>query len=353
MKQLFDNNLDESLKKLNKGIQMKPEYRKNLKERILKQTNIKQKKSNKKILALVAVASILLLLGSSPLYSTTMASLAAKIIPLEIKHSQLSDTDALHSKISKVVEQSGYEVSSIGTTPNPFTVHIVLLKNDDSLSSIKKVLEPKIEKLLYKQGIDQYSLDITQVKKSLEANIKTDSLMDKAGAIISEGYKMYGYSDLAEHGTYGITKGLFGNTLEIDMPDHVKEAKEIKKFVNDSIDKYNLNIKKVTLHYYNAKHLEQENRWAYIVNDIHEALAGKSIYNVTGISYKVKDGVTYIWIKTALSDQPNKQVISEIDEALRKYLESEKVKKSIQNDQYEIELLDKEKNSLLKVSSSS
>ena len=51
--------------------------------------------------------------------------------------------------------------------------------------------------------------------------------MDDVGVIIGDAFSTYGYSDLAQHATYGIKGGVFSNTLEIDMPDHVKHAEEI------------------------------------------------------------------------------------------------------------------------------
>ena len=354
MKQSFDDELNVSFKKLNQSFRMKPEYHDQLRERILLESKtVKKKSSNKKIWILVA-ATILVLLGSSPLYSPTMASLAAKIIPLEIRGSDTSNTNTLHSKISQIVEDSGYEVSSIGTTPNPFTIHIALQKGEASLTSMKEVLVPKMEKLLSDQGIDQYKLDITQVdsEEKLNKHIKSSKLMDGVGVIISDAFTAFGYSDLALHATYGINEGwLFSNTLEIDMPDDVKKAEDIKNFVIKSIDKEGLDIKKVKLNYYNKKHRDQEDRWAYIVNDVYQALQGNSTYNVTGISYKVEKGVTYVWIKTAMSDSPDKQIISNIKRALHTYLASEEIKDKIQSDQYEIQLLSEDKNILLQVSS--
>ena len=356
MKQSFDDELNISFKKLNRSIRMKPEYHAQLRERILFESKTMKKKSANKKIWLLAAATILLLLGSSPLYSTTMASLAAKIIPLKIRGSDTSNTDPLHSKISQIVEESGYKISSIGTTPSPFTIHIALQKGEKSLISMKEVLVPKIEKLLFNQGIDQYKLDITQVdnsEKKLNKHSKSNNLMDDVGVIISDAYKAYGYSDLALHATYGINEGLFSNTLEIDMPNDVKEAEDIKNFVIKSIDKEGLDIKKVKLRYYNKKHRDQEDRWAYVVDDVYKALQGKSTYNVTGISYKVEKGVSYVWIKTALSDHPDKQIISEIKTALHTYLASKEINDKIKSDQYEIQLLNKDKNISLQVSSTS
>jgi len=354
MKQSFDDELNNSFDKLNQNLRMKPENHEQLRERIMleSKTAIKQKPSNKKIYLSVAVA-LLLLLGSSPLYSTTMASLAAKILPLQIQTGNSSAVESLQSKMMEILEKSGYEASSIGTSPNPYTIEIVLMKGEDSLVSMKKVLVPQLEQVLYEQGIDQYQLNITQFEGSEEQperHRKTGMLMDDVEAIISGAFLTSGYSDLAQHATYGIKEGLFKNILEIDMPDHVKEGEEIQQYVIESIAKADLDIKDVKLRYYNAEHRSQDYRWGSIVTDIHAALAGKSIYNVTGISYKVKGGVTNVRIKTALPENPDKQIITEIETALHTYLASKEIKDRIQSDHYKIHLENKEKTNLLQVS---
>lgn len=354
MKQSFDDELNNSFAKLNQNLRMKSEYHEQLRKHILLESKfaIKKKPSSKKIWLSVIVA-LLLLLESSPLYSTTMASLPAKILPLQIPVGNSSTVDSLHSKIMEILEQSGYEASSVGTRPNPYTIEIVLMKGEDSLVSMKKVLVPQLEQLLYDQGTDQYQLTITLFEGSEELperHRKLGTLMDDVDAIISSAFLTYGYSDLAQHATYGITEGIFTNTLEIDMPDHVKEAEVIQQFVIDSIDNDNLGIKDVKLRYYNAEHRSQDNRWAYIVSDIQAALAGKSVYNVTGISYKVKGGVTNVWIKTALPENPDKQIITDIEAALYTYLASKEIKDTIQSDRYKIQLVNKDEINLLQVS---
>lgn len=354
MKQSFDDELNNSFEKLKQNLHMKAEYHGKLRKSILLESKktVEKKLSSKKIWLSVA-ATLLLLVGSSPLYSPTMASLAAKILPLQIPVGNSSTVDSLHSKIMEILEQSGYEASSVGTRPNPYTIEIVLMKGADSLVSMKKVLVPQLEQLLYDQGTDQYRLNITLFEGSEELperHRKLGTLMDEVDVVISSAFLKYGYSDLAQHATYGIKEGFFSNVLEIDIPDHVKEAEAIQKFVIEAIDEDSLNIKEVKVHYYNAKHRSQDNRWAYIVSDIHAALAGKSIYNVTGISYKVKGGVTNVWIKTALPEYPDKQIISDIETALQTYLATKEIKETIQSDHYKIQLINEDETHLLQVS---
>jgi tripartite-type tricarboxylate transporter receptor subunit TctC len=66
----------------------------------------------------------------------------------------------------------------------------------------------------------------------------------------------------------------------------------------------------------------------------------------------VKGGVTSVWIKTALPENPDKQIIIEIEAAIQTYLASKEIKDTIKSDHYMIQLVNKEKTNLLQVSNS-
>ncbi|WP_075619458.1 hypothetical protein [Paenisporosarcina indica] len=350
MNRRLDDDLQESLKNLDQKIRMKAEYQDQLRKRVLGeiQRPVTKTSSNRKIWISAAVV-LLLFLGSSPFYSTTMASLVAKIIPLEIKVNDAT----IHESIMAVIEREGYEASFVGTIPNPYTIEISLMEAEDNLSTMKEVLEPKIENLLYEKGIDSYKLKITQFEGSVETPekyIESNERMESVGTIIRDAFSHFGYTELAQAVTFGISEEFLSKTLELDMPDHIEEAEDILSFVKDGIKTEDLDIKHVELRYYNEKHRQQDNRWSYIASDIHESMAGKSTYNITGISYKVKGGVANVSIKTVLPENTEEQIISEIETALRKFLSSEEVREMIQNDQYSIVLLSKSKTELLQIS---
>ena len=351
MKHSSNEELDVSLKKLNTAMLMKPDTHEQLRKRVMDKCTepIAKKSSHRKTWVSLAVA-LFLLIASSPIYSTTMASLAAKILPLEIPVNP-SFSDSLLAEMMKIIEQTGYEVSSVGSTPNPFTIRIVLVKEEDSLSTIKQTLEPLIKQLLYDEGIDQYELDISLMEFDENDYAKfgtSHEVMHQANDIIRKAFITYDYPELAENITFGMPTKF---TLEIDMPDHVKEAEAIKRIVIEEIEKEDLAITEVKLQLYNEKQRNQDNRWSSHVSTIYDALAGKSRYNVTRISYKVKKGMTYIWIKTGLSENADKQVLADIEEALHTYLSDSEVKEATQDDHYTIQLESKDKEVLLVISS--
>lgn len=351
MKHSSNEELDVSFKKLNTAMPMQPDTHEQLRNRIMDECTepIEKKSSHQKMWISLAVA-LFLLIANSPFYSTTMASLAAKFLPLEIPVNP-SFSHSLHAEMMEIIEHAGYEVSSVGSTPNPFTIRIVLVKEEESLSTIKQTLVPLFKQLLYDEGIDQYELDISLMEFEENDYAKfgtSNEVMSQANGIIRKAFMTYNYPDLAENSTFGMTTK---STLEIVMPVHVKEAEAIKRIVIEEIQKEDLAITEVKLRLYNEKHRNQDNRWSYHVSTIYDALAGKSRYNVTGISYKVKKGMTNVWIQTALPQSVDKQVLADIEEALLTYLSNPEVQEATQDDHYTIQLESKDKEVLLEISS--
>lgn len=341
MNRRLDEELDESLKKLDQHIRTKAENHEQLRHRILSETQspLSKTTSTKKIWLSVA-AVFMLFLGTSPFYSTTMASLVAKIVPLEIR----ADDETTIDEVKAVIKDAGYEISSIGMLVKPYTVHVSLMENEDSLAKMKEVLTPKIEALLYERGVDDYKLEITQYEniEPPENDREFTKTMERVSSIIQEAFRHYGYSGVS----YGIS---VGNIVEFDMPDHIEEAEEILKYVEEAIKKEKLDVKQVKLNFYNAKHRKLDSSASIIVSEIYESLAGKSIYKVNGISYKVEKGVINIWIKSKLPENPDEQMIKDIERAIREFMLSTEAKDSIQDNPYKIELLSKSKKVLLKV----
>lgn len=358
MTPLHDKEIKGLLKNLDGQLRMKPGHHEKLRNRILieieaNQEHHRKRKPRRNRTWLAVAVVLLLLIGTSPFYSTAMASFVERIIPLEITPSDSSEKDSLHEEILQIAMDNGYSVSSVSTTPEPFTIHLAFTEGEASLMEMEQIVTPPIRNFLYEQGIDQYQLDVTVVEESEYQPSKTSLLMDKVEVVLSEIYLSYGYTDLAAHATYGIKGGLFSNTLEVDMPDHVEEAEEIKQLLIDTIEKEQWDIQKVELRSYNAAHRGQEDRWALISSEIHEALAGKAIYRTTGVSYKVKEGMTQVKIKTALSEKPEPQLLTEVEAAIQTYLGTDEINSIIEEDQYRIQLLSEKKTVLLEVTNAS
>lgn len=63
--------------------------------------------------------------------------------------------------------------------------------------------------------------------------------------------------------------------------------------------------------------------------------------------------MTQVKIKTTLPENPDAQLLSEVEVAIQKYLRTNKISSIIQEDQYKIQLLSEKKTILLEVTKAS
>ena len=133
------------------------------------------------------------------------------------------------------------------------------------------------------------------------------------------------------------------------MPDHIQKSTEIIADIEKEIESQNLDVKDIEVNTFNFEHRQQDNRWAYIASDIYDAMAGKSTYQLTGVSYKVRKGHSYVSIKTDLDKPPSGEIIEEIQLAIQEYLALPETKEQIQNDNYTIQLLLKNGKSFVEI----
>lgn len=346
--------LDEQFSDLEQELKMTDKSKRLLRNKILQNTHI-SKKRNLKMYTLVATTVCFLILIMSPFYSTTMASLVSKIIPISITPSFSSNQENsnLTFQLVKLVEGEGYTVSSVGITPSPYTIEISLILKD-SILKLKQAtdeLEPKINNYLYENGYDEYELkflEVTEASTNDQAD-DTSSLYDKVREIVKEVFSSYGYTKEADYELAGLKETWFSNIVLIDMPDHIQQSKQIIADIEKEIESQDLDIKDIEVNTFNFEHRRQDNRWAYIASDIYDAMAGKSTYQLTGVSYKVKARHSYVYIKTDLTKSPSEESIQQIELAIQEYLALPDTKEQIQSDKYTIQLLLKNEKSFVKI----
>ncbi|MGI2326873.1 hypothetical protein [Planococcus sp. YIM B11945] len=351
MKQSFDDQLGDSLKKVDTQLQMDSEQHNLLKKRIVLESRKApvplKRKLNKTWLSLAA--AIFLLVGFSPFYSTSMASLAAKILPLKISSVEnQSGSPEFVNGIMEIVSGNGYEMGGLGILPDPYTIDVSVMAGQGDLKEVKENLQPQIEQYLADQGVDKYKLLISVEKRSEESDFGDPELLaniEKLNLIYKDVLSNLGYPEFAERS--GIS---FSNdTAYIELPDTVKESEEIRSALLTAIQKEKLPIEKVDVQLYNEKEREQNMQWSMIGDEIYNALAGKSAYDVTGYSYGYTGKTGFIEIKTKLSQNTSIDILASIETAIRDYLASDEINTQIAGDGYNIKLLDKNNNSLVKI----
>ncbi|MER2049347.1 MAG: DUF4030 domain-containing protein [Solibacillus sp.] len=332
---------DEQFSELEEELKITEKSKNQLKYKILQNIN-KREKHNRKRYFWIVVAVCMLFIVTSPFYSPTMARVAERILPISItpSYSNGQYNPDLTSQLAELVEREGYSFNSVGIKPSPYTIEISLILKDSTLKQATENLEPKVTNFLYENGYDQYELIISEgTEAQIPPKTEEDDTYEKVREIVKEVFSAYGYAKEADYELAGLQETWFSNIVLIDMPDHVDESNEIVKDIEKEIEAQDLNIKDIKVRTFNLKHRQQDNRWGYISSDIYNAMAGKSTYQVTGLSYKVRKGHSYVSIKTDFEQPPSEGIIEKIELAVQDYLALTDTKEVIQGDKYTIQFL--------------
>lgn len=344
--------LDEQFRELGEKLRLTDKSKDQLKRQILINKN-KHKKRKIKHYGWIAVAVCMLFIVTSPLYSPTMASIAERILPISItpSYSDGQHNPDLISQLAELVENEGYTYDFIGITPSPYTIEISLILKNSTLKQATDDLEPKITNYLYEKGYDQYELKISEgTEAPPPANTQVDDTYEKVSEIVKEVFVSYGYAKEADYELAGLKKTWFSNIVLIDMPDHIQQSNQIIADIEKEIESQNLDVKEIEMTTFNLKHRQQDNRWGAISSDIYNAMAGKSTYQLSTFSYKVKKGHSYVSMKTNFDQPPSEEIIEEIELAVQDYLTLQETKEVIQDDKYTIQfLLKNEEESFIKI----
>ncbi|MCA1057524.1 DUF4030 domain-containing protein [Rossellomorea aquimaris] len=332
---------NDPFKELEEQLKLTDESKNHLRSKIMRTTHEKKRRYFKKY-GWIAAACILFIV-ISPFYSTTMASIVAKVLPITITP-QILDGEPnpnLTSDLFTLIEKEGYTVNSVGTTPSPFTIEVSLVLGDSTLTQAKEDLVSKITNYLYENGYDEYKLKIVEAPEIPYRKGSGDSnkLYDNVREIVKNVFASYGYAEEAEYELAGLKETMFSNIVTIDMPDHINESEKIIADIQKEIESQDLDVKDIEVNTFNLKHRQQDGRWGNISSDIYDAMAGKSTYQLKGLSYKVKKGHSYVWIKTNLDKPLPQEQIGEIEKAVQEYLTLPEIKEQILNDDYTIEFL--------------
>ncbi|QGG52239.1 DUF4030 domain-containing protein [Lysinibacillus pakistanensis] len=344
--------LEEQFNKLGEELKLTDKSKDQLKRKIMQNVH-KSKKHNIKQYVWIAVAVCMLLMLTSPIYSPTMAKIAERILPISITPS-FSDgqyNPDLTSQLAELANKEGYTVNFVGITPSPYIIEISLILKDSTLKQAINDLEAKITNYLYENGYDQYELKFSEeIEVPYHTNNQEDDTYEKVCEIVKQVFTANGYAQEADYELAGVKRTWFSNIVLIDMPDHIQQSEQIIADIDKEIKSQKLNVKDIEVTTFNFEHRRQDNRWAYISSDIYDAMAGKSTYQLTGLSYKVRKGHSYVSIKTDFNQPPSEEIIKEIEKAVQDYLALPETKEVIQDDKYTVQfLLKNEEESFIKI----
>lgn len=333
-------NSSEPFKELNDEFRLTKKAKSSLRNRILTSP---PKIRSKKPYWITAVITIIIVLFS-PLYSTTMADVANKILPLEIKNT--NGEHKLNDQLDELFKKNGYKNVAIGESfGNNYKITIGLSDvSNKELKIIQGKMTPSIKKQLIKQGIDDYRLDFysNEISKNDNRNIKRyeemDSIYDQVLKSTKVIFKKYGYSG-EEYGTLaGLQKNWFSYTIDLEMPDDIPKSTQ-NNIINDlkeAAKEQDIKLKEIKVHHFNIRKREIEAIMMGIAGDLGEAVKGKSYFNMKTTTHMARKEHGYAYIDTKFTASPSKEIQQELKNAISTYLKKSSVQKELKEIDYTV-----------------
>lgn len=334
-------NSSKPFKELNDEFRLTEKAKSSLRNRIL---TAQPKIRFKKTYWITAVMTIIIVLFS-PLYSTTMADVANKILPLEINNT--NGEHKLIDQLDELFKKNGYKNVSIGESfGNNYKITIGLSNvSNKELKTIRDKMTPSIKKLLTKQGIDDYQLDFYSNEISNDndnRNIKRyeemDLIYDQVLTFTTAIFKKYGYSGQEYETLAGLQKNWFSYTINLEMPDDIPKSTQ-NKIINDlkeAAKEQDIKLKDIDVRHFNIRKYEIEAIMMGIAEDLGEAVKGKSYFNMKTTTHMARKEHGYAYIDTKFTAPPSKEIQQELKKAISIYLEKSSVQKKLKDIDYTV-----------------
>ncbi|MDP9739123.1 UNVERIFIED_ORG: hypothetical protein QFZ59_000953 [Bacillus sp. B2I3] len=356
-KQYEDTDLDISLKKLNADLLWKTKQKQELKKRIISDieklesqernknpilsTSIKKVSLIRKITySGIALIILLSLFIGSAFISPAMAEVVSKIPFLN----SIINKRPVGTIINEELSERGYKFSGPNINYPNKTITITVEGSNQYYKSVKGEIEGIVKDILQSNNYDAYKVKIEKYVdvpyseeekkhiKELEKQHKKDMVLSRALDKVFEKYHIL---------QYGVNPN---KTIEIALPDTETNTDEIKKEINNILqkttkEKYSVKINKVDM-----DKRDRDKRWMTILDSITDELIGKRDYKVTLTGYSINPEPRIdIWTSLNSSDPDSKEHGGNIEKILKEYLNSKEMQPLVKNDLYKINVYSKDK----------
>ncbi|WHY15809.1 DUF4030 domain-containing protein [Peribacillus frigoritolerans] len=358
-KQYDDTDLDSSLKKLNIDLMWKTKQKQELKKRII--TDIEkleyQKRNKNPLLSTrikkvslirkltysgIALIIVLGLFIGSTFVSPAMAEMVSKIPFLN----SFINEKSVGTIINEELTEKGYKFSGPSITYHNKTITITVEGSNQYYKSVKGEIEGIVKGILLSNNFDAYKVKIEKYvdvpyseeeeKKhieDLEKQIKKDRELSMA---LDKVYKKYNILQL--------TKEPLKNTVVIDIAETETRSDEMKKEVNNILQKTKKEKSLVKINNIDMKKADQDKRWSMILDSITDELIGKKDYKVTLTGYSINPEPRIdIWTSLKSSDSGSWEHGEQMEKVLKEYLNSKEMQKMVKNEAYKINVYSKDK----------
>ena len=284
-------------------------------------------------------ATIIILIGlfiGSAFLSPAMAEMASKIPYLNL----IFESKPLIDQISETLDKEGYKWDGMSVNPGEKEVSVGILGSDDYFNTVKSPVEELIRDILQSRKYDAYSVKVTKAETSMEPTQEDEDRMSETIII-----KDVVVEVLQKYGITSPDWPQIKNTeLELQIPNTVTNIDEMKKEIVEILEEKEMGAYSIKVNVFDPEKRERDARWDDIRRTITEGLTAKKEYEVKTVGYSSKLNSITIAIDTnlALSESNKDEVVTKIEKSVQSFLNEEKIKNLIKNDQYEVLIYSKD-----------
>lgn len=331
MDDIIKKEMDEDMKKIQVPSSLY-DFAKNIKEESETKERPELKKRGKRKIQFAAAAVIGLgVLTGSAFLNPAVAEMASKIPYL----GQVFKTKSLDVLLWEALEKEGYERFSLGMRPGETVLFEVRVEGSEKDADRERENITRIvDNVLKSKGYDSYKIHVSSFMPEYTHLTEEEEKMGMLGEEVEKALKNRGFEIQFVNP--------FNDVIEITIPLTETRGEEIK-IATLEIVKANGSDKDVLITSVDVEKNRREDTWTNYLRSIHEGLALKKEYKVSGYGYQYKKNKMNIFIKTSMkaSDEEAKETVGKIREEITTFIESEKEKSVVKNDDYDIIVRDR------------
>jgi DNA-binding cell septation regulator SpoVG len=300
----------------------------------------------------VAVLLFALLIGSAYL-SPSIAKVVAKVPYFSLFIKQEEYKHALYDVIidAIAINEKGYELRSLDASVPKREITLSIAGSKENINSIKDNVIKNINAALVDQNFGEYDIEVKRYKE-MKGKGDAEELSPKIKQYIKDSKELEAkiIKQLKKHNyTLAFSVQVRINDIEkyifVAVPKTEKRISELKDLLHSTssdFGKFRLDIRTIDM-----AARKQEIRWGKnnIVSILVSGLMANKDFKVTGFSYSFHPLPLQIKIETSLnaSDPHTKEVVNEIEKAIKYFIQHHEKTKEVRNDPYEITIYGKDK----------
>lgn len=305
-------------------------------EKEMNSHSLKKKRNFKRNFFLWSSAAVIfigLFIGST-FVSPAMATIASKIPFFNKVFNRGPIDEALLEHLKKL----GFSIKGLSQSKNIISISV----DQTQYSDHKKEVELEAEQFIQQQGYNHIEINVKKYSgNKIEKGMEHPLLNNDFTLEIYTKMKEAGFN--TAYNTFTTKLDPPELTLVIPESDYKTRKNEIISIVRKAGETFEVGDFKISFETFTLENRERSIRWNDIISTLNEVLLNKKKYSISSFSSSVKDEVKlYVKLDIPAADSKAKEKANIIEQDIHEFLSSQKIKKILKDDHYQIVITSKD-----------